>query len=320
MPLNSAFVICADESASGKRLDVVVSSLIPSCSRSIAASLILKGIISVQGNIKKPGYRVKYGDKISGSIPAPEPVRHLPEPLELDILHEDEDIIVINKPPGMVVHPAPGHYSGTLVNALLYHCPDLPGIGGEIRPGIVHRLDKDTSGALVVAKNDASLASLAYQFRERKIRKQYLALVHGSMEQDSGSIALPIGRHPSDRKKMSVLTRKPRMAETAWEVAERFDTATLIRIDLKTGRTHQIRVHCAAIRHPVVGDPVYGGRAKILVNSKIKGSATGGLKLAKRQMLHAWRIRFNHPATKKTMEFEAPVPDDMAELIGKLRN
>ena len=319
MPLNGDFVICADESASGQRLDVVVSSLIPSCSRSIAASLILKGKITVQDNVKKPGYRVKYGDKISGTIPDPEPVRYLPEPIKLNVLHEDADIIVINKPPGMVIHPAPGHYSGTLVNALLYHCPDLPGIGGEIRPGIVHRLDKDTSGVLVVAKNDASLTSLAYQFRERKIRKKYLAIVHGSMEQDSGSIALPIGRHPSDRKKMSVLTRKPRMAETAWEVAERFETATLIRIDLKTGRTHQIRVHCAAIRHPVVGDLVYGGRSNSSAKSNGKESASGGLRLAKRQMLHAWRIKFNHPVTKKTMEFEAPIPNDMAELIDSLK-
>lgn len=320
MPLNGDFVICADKSASGQRLDVVVSSLIPSCSRSIAASLILRGKITVQDNVKKPGYRVKYGDKISGTIPDPEPVRYLPEPMELNVLHEDADIIVINKPPGIVVHPAPGHYSGTLVNALLYHCPDLPGIGGEIRPGIVHRLDKDTSGVLVVAKNDVSLTSLAYQFRERKIRKKYLAIVHGSMEQDSGSIALPIGRHPSDRKKMSVLTRKPRMAETSWEVAERFETATLIIIDLKTGRTHQIRVHCAAIGHPVVGDLVYGGRPNSSAKPKGRESASGGLRSAKRQMLHAWRIRFNHPATKKTMEFEAPVPVDMAKLTGELRN
>ncbi len=316
--MNGDFVICADKSASGQRLDVVVSSLVPSCSRSIAAFLILSGKITVQNNIKKPGYRVKYGDKISGTIPEPEPVRYLPESIQLNILHEDADIIVINKPPGIVVHPAPGHYSGTLVNALLFHCPDLTGIGGEIRPGIVHRLDKDTSGVLVVAKNDASLNSLAYQFRERKIRKKYLALVHGRMEQDSGSIALPIGRHPSDRKKMSVLTRKPRMAETAWDVEKRFETATLIRIDLKTGRTHQIRVHCAAIRHPVVGDLVYGGRS----SAKLKGKdlATGVLGSAKRQMLHAWSIKLIHPVTKKMMKFEAPVPEDMAELIAELMN
>jgi len=298
---------------------VVVSSLIPSCSRSIAALLILKGKITVQDNVKKPGYRVKSGDKISGTIPDPEPVRYLPEPIALNILYEDEDIIVINKPSDIVVHPAPGHYSGTLVNALLYHCPGLPGIGGEIRPGIVHRLDKDTSGVLVVAKNDASLTSLAFQFRERKIRKNYLALVHGIMEQDSGSIALPIGRHPSERKKMSVLTRKPRMAETSWEVAERFNTATLIRIDLKTGRTHQIRVHCAAIRHPVVGDLVYGGRANLSAKSNGKKPVPYGLISAKRHMLHAWRIKLIHPVSKIIMEFEAPVPDDMADLISELK-
>lgn len=317
-PLHGDFVICADESASGQRLDVVVSSLIPSCSRSIAASLILSGKITVQDNVKKPGYRVRCGDKISGTIPDPEPGRYLPEPIELDVLHEDADIIVINKPPGIVVHPAPGHYSGTIVNALLFHCHDLAGIGGEMRPGIVHRLDKDTSGVLVAAKNDFAHAFLSFQFKERKIKKKYVALVYGSMEQDSGSIVLPIGRHTSDRKKMSVVTRKPRIAETYWKVVERLGVVSLISIDLKTGRTHQIRVHCSAIKHPVVGDQVYG-------HTRIKAPNTNNrekqelLKSVKRQMLHAWRIRFCHPSTKKTMEFEAPIPNDMAELIDSLK-
>lgn len=310
------FIFYADESVSGKRLDIVVSSFIPSCSRSIAASLIIKGKITVRDHIKKPSYRVKYGDKISGAIPDPEPVLFLPEPIELNILYEDSDIIVINKQPGIVAHPAPGHYSGTLVNALLFHCPDLTGIGGEIRPGIVHRLDKDTSGVLVVAKNDISHANLCLQFKERRVKKKYLALVCGSMEQDSGSITLPIGRHPWDRKKMSVLTRKPKMAETLWGVIERFEAVTFIGINLKTGRTHQIRVHCAAIRHPVLGDHVYGNRLKLSVNSrKIQELSIQ----VKRQMLHAWKIRFSHPVTNKTMEFEAPLPDDMKELISLLK-
>ena len=310
------FTFYADESISGKRLDIVVSSFIPSCSRSIAASLIIKGKITVLDHLKKPGYRVRCGDKITGTIPDPEPVLFLPEPIELNILHEDSDIIVINKQPGIVAHPAPGHYSGTLVNALLYHCPDLTGIGGEIRPGIVHRLDKDTSGVLVVAKNNISHTNLCLQFKERRVKKNYLALVCGRMEQDSGSITLPIGRHPSDRKKMSVLTRKPKIAETLWKVVERFEYLTLLEIDLKTGRTHQIRVHCAAIRHPVLGDQVYGNRSKLSVDSKIIQDFSIQIK---RQMLHAWKIRFEHPGTNKTMEFEAPLPDDMNKLISLLK-
>ncbi len=317
MPGRKDFTICVDKSASGKRLDIVVSSFLPSCSRSLAASLIRKGNILVKDNLKKPGYRVIPGDKISGIIPDPDPVCYTPEPITIDILYQDSDIIVINKPPGIVVHPAPGHYSGTIVNALLFHCRDLAGIGGEIRPGIVHRLDKDTSGVLVAAKNDSAHALLSSQFKERKIKKQYLAIVHGSMEQDSGSIEFPIGRHTSDRKKMSVITRKPRIAETHWKVKEHLDVASLISIDLKTGRTHQIRVHCSAIKHPVVGDRVYGhgGIKAFDANNKEKHEL---LKLVKRQMLHAWRIRFRHPSTNKIMEFEAPIPDDMAGLIDSL--
>ncbi|MBU1182024.1 MAG: RluA family pseudouridine synthase [Pseudomonadota bacterium] len=318
MPGRKDFTFCVDKSGSGKRLDVVVSSFLPSCSRSLAASLIRKGNILVQDNLKKPGYRVMPGDRISGTIPDPDPVRYTPEPIEIDILYQDSDIIVINKPSGIVVHPAPGHYSGTIVNALLFHCRDLAGIGGEMRPGIVHRLDKDTSGVLVAAKNDSAHAFLSFQFKERKIKKTYVALVHGSMEQDSGSIVLPIGRHASDRKKMSVVTRKPRIAETYWKVVERLEGVSLINIDLKTGRTHQIRVHCSAIKHPVVGDQIYGqSRIKAPnANNKEKHEL---LKSVKRQMLHAWRIRFCHPTTKKTMEFEAPIPYDMAELIDSLK-
>ncbi|MFH2045792.1 MAG: RluA family pseudouridine synthase [Pseudomonadota bacterium] len=312
------FTFHADESVSGKRLDSVVSSFIPSCSRSIAASLITKGKITVEDRIKKPSYKVKCGDKITGAIPDPEPVLFLPEPIELNILYEDSDIIVINKQPGIVVHPAPGHYSGTLVNALLFHCPDLTGIGGEIRPGIVHRLDKDTSGALVVAKNDISHTNLSLQFKERKVKKKYLALVCGNMEPDSGSIKLPIGRHPSDRKKMSVLTRKPKMAETLWEVLERFKVATLIEIDLKTGRTHQIRVHCAAKRHPVIGDQVYGNKSNLSIISNSNKNQEFSMQV-KRHMLHAWKIRFDHPVTNKIMEFEAPMPEDMKEFISSLK-
>jgi 23S rRNA pseudouridine1911/1915/1917 synthase len=318
MPGSQDFTIHIDKAGSGKRLDIVVSSFLTSCSRSLAASLIQKGNIFVGDNLKKPGYRVKAGDKITGRIPEPDPVSLSPEPIEIDILYQDSDIIVINKPPGIVVHPAPGHYSGTIVNALLFHCKDLAGIGGEMRPGIVHRLDKETSGLLVAAKNDSAHASLSSQFKERRIKKRYLALVHGNMEENAGTVELPIGRDVSDRKRMSVLTRKPRIAVTNWEVAERLGVVSLLRIDLKTGRTHQIRVHCSAIKHPVVGDKVYGyGRIKS--PDADKRGIYELLKSVKRQMLHAWRISFRHPGTNRIMEFEAPVPDDMAQLIDSLK-
>lgn len=302
----------------GRRLDTVIASLIPGCSRSYAADLIRQGSIRVRGTVKKPAYRVKAGDDISGHIPPPEPIQFDPEPIEMAILYEDEHLIVINKPPGLVVHPAPGHYSGTLVNGLLYHCPDLRGIGGKLRPGIVHRLDKDTSGTLVVAKNAPALEHLALQFKSRTIQKKYLAMVYGEIRGESGVISLPVGRHPVHRKKMSAFSRKGRPAETLWKVRERFQGATLLDIDLKTGRTHQIRVHCAAISHPVMGDDLYCGRR------------TGALIFAKlshllkkerfRQMLHAWQLEFVHPVSEKAMRFESPVPADMCELTEVLRN
>ena len=235
-----------------------------------------------------------------------------PEPIPIDILYQDNDIIVLNKQPGMVVHPAPGHYSGTLVNALLYHCPELEGIGGEIRPGIVHRLDKDTSGVMVVAKNSVAHHDLALQFKLRHIKKKYLALVYGRMQSESGTVSLPIGRHPVDRKKMSIHSRKSRMAETTWRVRKRFSRATLVELGLKTGRTHQIRVHCAAIKHPVVGDSVYGGR-------KVEKNTTNDLlRSVPRQMLHAWQLEFTHPTKQKTLCFEAPIPPDMTDILDNL--
>jgi 23S rRNA pseudouridine1911/1915/1917 synthase len=310
----SVFTILVDASDSGKRLDLLVASRIPDCSRSVAANLIRNGKIKVQGDAKKPGYRTKTGDEICGHIPLPEPVLFKPEPIPIDILYEDDDIIVVNKPPGLVVHPAPGHYSGTLVNALLYHCPDLEGIGGEIRPGIVHRLDKDTSGVLVVAKNGRAHHNLALQFKLRRVKKEYLALVHGKMESDSGTILLPIGRHPVDRKKMSTRSRTSRVAETIWQVKEKFDKATLVELNLKTGRTHQIRVHFAAINHPIVGDPVYGGRK---AGKKVEYGKNLFISVP-RQMLHARRLGFTHPETQKTLSFEAPIPLDIGYVLKKL--
>jgi len=304
-----AFTIFVDKPDAGKRLDVVISSNISGCSRSLAASLARNGKIRVKGTEKKPGYRVSDGDEIRGHIPPPEPVLFKPEPIKLDILFEDNHLIVINKEAGLVVHPAPGHYTGTLVNGLLYHCPDLTGVGGEIRPGIVHRLDKDTSGAIVVAKNDTVHNNLSLQFKSKKIKKKYLALVYGKMESDSGTISLPIGRHPIDRKKMSTISRKGRSAETLWKVRERFQGVTFLELNLKTGRTHQIRVHCATINHPIVGDSVYCSRKA--VKSLIKS--------APRQMLHAWRLGFTHPITQKFMSLEAPIPQDMSKVLNELR-
>ncbi len=310
----SVFTVFVDEPDTGKRLDVVVASVISDCSRSYAAKLIIEGHIHVQGENKKPGYRVKAGEEISGNIPSPIPAVFKPEPIEIDILYEDEHLIVINKRAGIVVHPAPGHYSGTLVNALLYHCPDIGNINGEIRPGIVHRLDKDTSGTLVVAKNSIIHEKLSMQFKSRTVKKEYLSLVHGEMKSDSGSITLPIGRHPVHRKRMSTNSRKGRAAETLWEVRERFKNATFIKVDLKTGRTHQIRVHCAAINHPVIGDPVYCTR-------KVGSNLFNKLdfkKIVPRQMLHAWRLKIFHPALQKEMTFESPIPQDMEECIKEL--
>jgi 23S rRNA pseudouridine1911/1915/1917 synthase len=318
MPIDpGAFTIFVDKIDAGKRLDVLVAARLSDHSRSYIAHLITCGRIKVNGKIIKPGCRVKSGDQVEGSIPPPEPLTFRPEPIPIEILFEDEQMIVINKQPGLVVHPAPGHSSGTLVNALLYHCPTLGGIGGKIRPGIVHRLDKDTSGVLVVAKNDTAHHRLAGQFKSREVQKQYLALVHGNIKEDSGTVAFSIGRHPVDRKKMSTRSRKARGAETRWKVRERFDGVTLLELDLKTGRTHQIRVHCAAIGHPVVGDPVYGGRRRL----DLSGSGKNPLLqiTADRQMLHAWRLQFAHPLIEKHLSFEAPLPADMLGLIETLR-
>jgi 23S rRNA pseudouridine1911/1915/1917 synthase len=309
---SSAFTIFVDISDSGKRLDALVASRISGCSRSVAARLIRNGKIRVRGAAKKPGYRTRTGDKICGTIPPPETVLFKPEPIPIDIMYQDHDVIVLNKPPGVVVHPAPGHYSGTLVNALLYHCPGLEGIGGEIRPGIVHRLDKDTSGVMVVAKNSAAHQDLARQFKSRSIKKIYLALVYGRIESQFGRVSLPIGRHPVDRKKMSTHSRKSRMAETTWQVRKRFAQATLLEISLKTGRTHQIRVHCAAIKHAVVGDTVYGPR------KAGKSSASDLLRSVPRQMLHAWRLEFIHPKKQRMLCFEAPIPSDMVDILETL--
>jgi 23S rRNA pseudouridine1911/1915/1917 synthase len=315
MVKEGAFTIYADESSINNRLDVVVSSHIEHCSRSFAASLIRIGTIKVQGSLRKAGYKVKSGDIITGFIPSPNPVGFFPEPVPFRILFEDFFLMVVDKPPGLVVHPAPGHKGATLVNGLLYHSPDLEGVGGELRPGIVHRLDKDTSGLIVVAKNSLAHETLSNQFKERKIKKEYLAVVWGHMPSAGGNIDFSIGRHPKDRKKMSINSFAGRQAETLWKVKEEFKEASLLQLDLKTGRTHQIRVHCAALNHPILGDEIYGKNKKNTIRKK-----DGSEKKIPRQMLHAWRIRFEHPFEKKEMTFEASIPLDMEDILGILRN
>jgi 23S rRNA pseudouridine1911/1915/1917 synthase len=310
-----AFTIYADNINIDNRLDVVVSSYIEDCSRSFAANLIKIGAIKVQGSQRKAGYKLKAGDIITGFIPTPNPVSFSPEPVPFRILFEDPHLMVVDKPPGLVVHPAPGHEGATLVNGLLFHCPDLKGVGGELRPGIVHRLDKDTSGIILVAKCSLAHEKLADQFKERKVKKEYLALVWGHMSLTNGSIDFSVGRHPKDRKKMSVNSYAGRHALTLWSVKEAFKQASLLQLDLKTGRTHQIRVHCAAINHPILGDETYGKNRQNTIRKK-----DGSEKKIPRQMLHAWRIRFEHPVEKKEMAFEANIPDDMKEILDFLRD
>jgi len=318
MPPYGDFTIFVPESESGMRLDVFIAQHLHGHSRAFAAKLIKKENIRINGKPRKAGYLVRYGQKIQVEIPVPEKISYDPEPVEINILFEDMDIIVVNKQPGLVVHPAPGNYSGTLVNGLLFHCPDLGGIGGELRPGIVHRLDKETSGTMVVAKNDSSLQHLSRQFKSRKVEKRYLALVRGEFRNEKGEVDLPIGRHPVERKKMSTRSRKGRRARTVWKVRERFRGATLLDVRLETGRTHQVRVHCAAIKHPVIGDPVYGRGSGEIAVRRGKG-LPDMVKKSARQMLHAWKLGFVHPSTEEFLVFESPVPADMEEMVCFLR-
>ncbi|MFQ5597031.1 MAG: RluA family pseudouridine synthase [Nitrospiria bacterium] len=255
----------------------------------------------------RPSYQVKKGDRIDIRIPPPTPLEITPEAIPLDILFEDQNFVVINKPAGMVVHPAPGHYEGTLVHALLHHCKDLVGIGGRERPGIIHRLDKDTSGILVVAKTDTAHRRLSKQFKDHTIERVYLAIVCGKMKK-GGKLSLPIGRDRIHRKKISSNTASPREAETHFNILERFHNATLLEIRPQTGRTHQIRVHMAHLGHPLIGEKVYGAK-------KAKGFEIP----ASRHMLHAASLGFAHPVDRKPLLFSSPLPPDMADILAKLR-
>lgn len=302
----------------GRRIDQFLSETNLHLSRSQAKKLIEEGAILLNNQKTKPSAHIKSGDLISGRLPEPEPLSLEPEPLPLPILYEDSSIIVIDKPAGMVVHPAAGNTSGTLVNALLHHCKDLAGINGVLRPGIVHRLDRGTSGVMVVAKDDEAFHQLARQFKNRLVEKVYLAVAHGIFKQDEGLIDTPIGRHPVQRKRMSTKTRKGKTAMTRWKVLERFGPLAFLEIYPQTGRTHQIRVHLSSLGHPILGDPLYGRKGK-------PGSIQDAIlkecvKRMNRQALHAHRLGFNHPRTGEKVQFVAPIPQDMEGTLECLRS
>jgi len=302
----------------GRRLDQFLSETNLNLSRSQAKNIIQKHHILLNQKPTKPSAHIKAGDTVSGTLPEPTPLSLKPEPIPLTILYEDPSMIVIDKPSGMVVHPAYGNPSGTLVNALLYHCKDLTGINGILRPGIVHRLDKDTSGVMVVAKDDVAFHQLTKQFKNRTVGKVYCAIVYGRFGQDEGLIDSAIGRHPSVRKRMSTQTKKGRIAITRWKKAEEFESCTLLEIFPRTGRTHQIRVHLSSIGHPILGDPLYGrkGRPGSIHDPVLKEC----IKRMNRQALHAQQLAFNHPRTGEKVQFISPIPQDMKEVLEYLRS
>jgi 23S rRNA pseudouridine1911/1915/1917 synthase len=297
----------------GQRLDKHLADQIPELSRSRVQKLIGEGVITVNGGVAKPSYRVEIGDLVVVRVPPPEPMEVKPQAIPLDIVYEDEGIMVVNKPAGMVVHPAYGHRTGTLVNAVLAHCPDLAGVEGDPRPGIVHRLDKDTSGLIIVAKSDSARRHLQRQFKRREVKKVYLALLEGRLEPTQGVIEAPIGRDKKRRKRMAVV-EGGRQARTEYRVVEYFDAKagkashsyTLVEAEPKTGRTHQVRVHFASIGHPLAGDPVYGFR-KQRVSS------------LRRQFLHARILGFCLPGSDQYIELTAELPDDLRGVLQELR-
>lgn len=296
-----------EATTAGQRVDKFLSLGLPDISRSAIVNLIESGNVLLNGKPVSKNYKLSLGDVIEITIPDPVEYEAEAEDIPLDIVYEDDDLLVVNKPKGMVVHPAAGNYSGTLVNALLYHCRDnLSGINGVLRPGIVHRIDKNTSGLLIVAKNDKAHKSLAEQIKEHSFTREYEAIVFGNLRNDRGTVDAPIGRHPVDRKKMTVTDKNSKHAVTHYEVLERLKGYTYIKCVLETGRTHQIRVHMAYIGHPVSGDDVYG-----LKNEKLRFEG---------QCLHARKIGFIHPTTEKYMEFTSELPEYFEDYLRKLRN
>ena len=292
----------------GRRIDAALAAAFPELTRSFAQQLLAEGRVLCNGRSVAKSARLTQGDALCVSLPDAQPVEIIPQDIPLDIVYEDSSLLVVNKPKGMVVHPAAGNPDGTLVNALLYHCAGrLSGINGEVRPGIVHRIDKDTSGLLIVAKNDFSHTRLAEQIQAHTFTREYSAVVYGSFKEDSGTVDQPLGRHPTDRKKIAVLPNSPsaRRAVTHFWVVKRFQGFTQLRLRLETGRTHQIRVHMAFLGHPVAGDPVYGPK-------KVITSLEG-------QCLHAGKIGFVHPRTREYLEFEAPLPPYFTAFLRKLK-
>lgn len=298
--------ITVDNQENNLRIDKLLSDRIPEQSRSYLQKLIKDGNITVNGSIVKPNYKVQANDLINLSLPEPEEPDILPENIPLDILYEDDDILVINKPKGMVVHPSAGHYTGTVVNAVMYHCNgNLSGINGVMRPGIVHRIDMDTTGAIVICKSDQAHQNLAEQLKVHSITRKYRAIVYGNFKDDNGTITGDIGRHPIDRKKMAIVQRNGKPAITHYHVLERFGAYTYIECQLETGRTHQIRVHMASTGHPLLGDELYGA-------SKCPFHLQG-------QCLHAMILGFQHPISGQYVQFEAPLPDYFTHLLQNLR-
>ena len=293
------------EGESSSRIDAYLAGILEGVSRSYIQKLVKEEKILVNGKLVKSNYKVAAGDEVEVEIPEPEPLAILPEKMDLDIVYEDADVILINKPKGMVVHPAAGHYEHTLVNGLLYHCQgQLSGINGVMRPGIVHRIDMDTTGILIVCKNDVAHNAISEQLKVHSITRKYQAIVHGRIAEDEGTVDAPIGRHPVDRKKMSINYKNGKEAVTHYRVLQRFSKYTHIECQLETGRTHQIRVHMASIGHPLLGDAVYGP-------SKCPYALCG-------QTLHAGVLGFVHPRTGAYMEFTAPLPEYFTELLAKL--
>jgi 23S rRNA pseudouridine1911/1915/1917 synthase len=292
-----------EEELEGERLDAFLADMMAELSRTAIKELITSGQVWVDGQIRKPSYRLKEGEEVLINLPEARPVSIEPQNLPLEIIYQDQDIAVVNKPKGMVVHPAHGNWDQTMVNALLYHIKDLSGINGQLRPGIVHRLDKDTSGVMVVAKHDQAHRSLAEQIKEHSMKREYQALVHGIIKENLGTIEAPIGRSRTDRKKMAV-TKDGKPAISRYRVLERFHNYSLVQVSLLTGRTHQIRVHFSYIKHPVVGDPVYGPAKQHLELDS--------------QALHACILGFRHPRTDEYMEFSSPLPPVIKEALLKL--
>ena len=291
----------------GERLDAFLARSVPDLTRSAAQRLLERGAVTLRGRAAKKNDKTRLGDSLTVCLPEPQPVDLVPQNIPLDVIYEDDDVIVVNKPVGLVVHPAPGHPDGTLVNALLYHCgTSLSGINGELRPGIVHRIDRDTSGLIVAAKNDRAHLALAAQLQDHSLARVYEAVAVGGFREDSGTVDAPIGRHPVDRKKMAVDRKNGREAVTHWSVLARYPGYTHVECRLETGRTHQIRVHLASIGHPLLGDTVYG--------SKKPWPGLAG------QCLHARKLRFIHPSTGAPLELECPLPDWFRDVLEKLEH